>query len=209
MPTIRRRTPSAPAVVATTIPARGLKMGAATPEQSTKNARRVTINGRRPGTADILARAAARQAAPVGGTTTSSKEAKQRAASKEIDAQLKLIAKAEADIDDAQRRITAAHALVEASLRDANMTIRTDGVYVAELAEQWTRQARAIDPKVFKNRVPNDVFWSCISVNLTRAAEHLSEKEMNEIADVVPSTLVGRVLKIKKIEARRRSKKAE
>lgn len=124
-----------------------------------------------------------------------------------IDEQLKVISKSEADIDVAAAQITQANKIIEAQLQLAGLTHHTDGVYLAEIIDQWTNQSRNIDPKKFKNQVTNDVFWESIEVSLTKAKAHLTEKEINEIADVVPSQFKGKILKVKKLGPRVRKPK--
>lgn len=161
--------------------------------------RRIGLKAR-PSAAEILARAKEREAAPAVGTSEVEKVKLEKRSRARIDEQLKLIAKAEADIDDAQARIESAHRIIEAQLRLCNISFHSDGLFNAELVEQWTRQARVIDPKKFKLAVSNDVFWKSISVNVGEAAKHLSEKEIAEIADVKPPQKQGIILKV----ARRR-----
>ena len=124
-----------------------------------------------------------------------------------IEEQLILISKYEDEIDVAVEQIAQATKIVEAQLKLAGLTCHSYGDHVAEIIEQWTNQSRNIDPKKFRNKVPVEVFWSSIEVSLTKAKAHLTEKEINEIADVVPSQFKGKVLKIKKLGAVKRKPK--
>lgn len=123
-----------------------------------------------------------------------------------VDAQLKLISEAEHEIDEAQTRLTSAWNEVEKAMKDGGITEHSNGVHYAEITENWSRQSRIIDPKKFKNHVANEVFWDSIKVSLEAAGNHLSKVELDSLSDVVPSKLLGRVLKIKKIEPKRRNK---
>jgi hypothetical protein len=124
-----------------------------------------------------------------------------------IEEQLKVISKSEEEIDVAKAGIDQANKVIEAQLKLADLTHHTDGVYLAEIVEQWTNQSRNIDPQKFKNKVTNEVFWASIEVSLTKAKTHLTEKELNEIADVVPSQFKGRALKVKKLGPQKRTPK--
>lgn len=134
------------------------------------------------------------------------REARAQEAKAKIDAQLKLVSEAEAAIDEAQAKLAEAYKLIEAQLKLADLTIHSDGVYIAELKEQWTNQTRDIDPKKFRNKVEAEVFWNSIAVSVTKAKQFLSERELNDISDVKPGVKVGVLLKVKKIEPKRRSK---
>lgn len=124
-------------------------------------------------------------------------------AKEEIEKQLKLISNSYEEIDQAQANVEKAFKVVEALLRLVNLKEHSDGVYKAALEEVWTRQSRTIDPKKFKTRVANDVFWASIRVNLEQAKQHLSEKELMSISDTVPSKATGIQLKIAKIKIRK------
>lgn len=134
------------------------------------------------------------------------REARAQEARTKIDAQLKLVSEAEAEIDAAQAKLSEAYRMIEAQMKLADLEVHSDGAYIAEIKEQWTNQTRDIDPKKFRNRVEAEVFWGSIAVSVTKAKHYLSERELNEISDVHPGKLVGKVLKVKKLEPRRRSK---
>ena len=156
--------------------------------------------------ADILARSRERPTGPVVANSTGAKEAIHRAQGLKINDQLKLIAKAEADIDDAQLRLTQAREEVERLLREANMDHHSDGVYIAEIVETFTRQSRTIDPKKLRVKAGDTAFWKCITVNIGKAEEFLSKKEMDDISDIVESKSTGFSLKVKKLEIKTRKK---
>lgn len=117
----------------------------------------------------------------------------------QIEAQLKLISNAYTAIDQAQEQVDQAFKIVEAQLRLVNLTEHTDGVYRAALEEVWTRQSRTVDPKKFRAHVAADVFWDSIKVSLEKVKEHISEKELNNISDIVASKMTGRALKVSKV----------
>lgn len=134
------------------------------------------------------------------------REARAQEARTKIDAQLKLVSEAEAAIDAAHTKLEEAYKMIEAQMKLADLQVHSNGGYIAEIKEQWTNQTRDIDPKKFRNRVAAEVFWGSISVSVTKAKNFLSERELNDISDVKPGQLVGHVLKVKKIEPKRRSK---
>ena len=140
-------------------------------------------------------------------TTASDKSRMVAKAKQAIEEQLKLISKSEETIDAATEQIKQAYKVVEAQLKLADLTCHSYEDHVAEIVEQWTNQSRNIDPKKFRNKVTAEVFWDSIEVSLTKAKAHLTEKEINEIADVVPSQFKGKVLKIKKLGAVKRKPK--
>lgn len=170
-------------------------------------ARRMLTGGlKKPSPGDILAKSSARRVLPAVANSAEARHAKAEEARAEIDTQLKLIAAAENAIDDAMADIEAARKAIESKLRDNNLTSHSNGLYFAELVEQFTRQSRTIDPKKFRNAVANDVFWESIAVNIGKAEQHLTEKELTAISDVIPSRSSGIVLKVKKREPVKRKK---
>jgi hypothetical protein len=118
----------------------------------------------------------------------------------EVERQLKSISDAYAAIDQAQAAAETAMKIVEAQLRSVNLKSHSDGMYVAELAEVWTRQSTKIDPKKFRAHVEADVFWESIKVSIEKAKEYLSEKELVGISDIEPSKLTGVFLKVNKVK---------
>jgi hypothetical protein len=119
-----------------------------------------------------------------------------------IETNLKSISLAERAIDDAQSQITQSTKIIEAQMKLAVLDYHTDGVKEALLKEAFTRQGRKLDPKKFKAHVPDAVFWAAIRVSLEVAGEHLTEKEINEIADVTPSVSQGYKLKVQDVKKR-------
>lgn len=134
------------------------------------------------------------------------RSATEAAAKLKIDEQLKLISDAERQIDDAQIVIAQAYKMIEAQLRLANLTLHSNGAYVAEIKEQWTNQSTDIDPKKFRNRVSDEAFWGSINVSVTKAKTFLTVIELQQIADVTPGRKTGETLKVSKIEPKKRSR---
>lgn len=118
----------------------------------------------------------------------------------EIDVLLQSIAKIDQTIDDAVAQTEQIHAQIEQHLRASNLSAHSDGYYEVGIVESLTRQSRTIDPKKYKNQVSNDVFFSTIDVSIGKAAEHLAQKEIDAISEVVPARSLGFKFKIKKIE---------
>jgi lipoate-protein ligase B len=133
-----------------------------------------------------------------------SREKAKAAARVKIDEQLKLISDAEATIDKAQEQIQRCHVEIEELLRGANMTYHSDGQSVAELLEQFTRQSRTIHPQKFRNKVTNEIFWKCAQISVTEALKFLTDREVNDLSDVIEPKSMGTVLKIKKMAVKRR-----
>lgn len=111
---------------------------------------------------------------------------------------LQLIADAYVNIDAASAVKEKAEEEIDRLMRDNNMTVCEDEVMVASLKEVFSRQVRTIDPKKFKNEVPNDVFWATIEVPISKAEKVLSTRELNAIATIIPSTSNGYSLSVKK-----------
>ena len=130
-----------------------------------------------------------------------------RAAKDVIEQQLRLIAKAEAAIDQATLAISNAHGIIEDKMRDVNITEHAYGIHIARLVEAWSNQRTDIDPKKYRAKVANDVFWASIAVMVTKAREHLNEREILEIADVVSPKSQGIRLKIERVDVKSRKKK--
>lgn len=126
-------------------------------------------------------------------------------AKKAIELNLNLIANADAAIDDAVARREQACKIIEAQLKLAGLEFHSDGSYLAQIKEQWSNQSTTIDPKKFKAKVPNDVFWACIDVRIGKAKQMLSTKEFNEVTSVTAGTLLGRRLEVKKMEPKKRT----
>ena len=163
------------------------------------------IGGHRAATLRTI-RFTGRGAQPVTKNSAISREAAASVARELVDAQLKLISEAERQIDAAQEMLTTASREVERLLRSANLSSHCNGVHIAEIVEQFTRQSRTIDPKKFKNRVGDSVFWASIKVSMEAAESHLTEKEINSIADTIPSRSTGYVLKLKRVPVKKRGK---
>jgi len=134
------------------------------------------------------------------------KFAKEASARKRIDEQLKLISKAEHQIDEATQALNDATETVHAILNDANLLEHTNGVHLAKIVEQWSNQKTFVDPKSFRAKVNNEIFWSSIDVALGKARQHLTEKELLDIADVTPGQLMGKRLKIERCKIKTRTK---
>lgn len=112
---------------------------------------------------------------------------------------LKLISDCDEAIDRAQESKDVALAKVEALMRQHKMSTMDNGRLLAEISEVFTRQSRTIDPKKFRAQVTANVFWECTEISLTKAKQHLGEKEMNAISDIVPSRSTGFVLKVREL----------
>ncbi len=123
-----------------------------------------------------------------------------------VDKYLKSISEDEHIIDMATARLSEAYAEIQKLLEAANIDSHSNGVHLAEIVEQWTRQGRTVKPQTLRNHVTNEVFWKSLDVSLGRLGEHLTATEINAIADIVPSTFVGKVLKVKKIEPKKLSR---
>lgn len=156
---------------------------------------------------EILKRAALRTPHAVTEDSAPARDAAVKRAQAVIDGQLKLISDAYDRIDAAHAEVVQAHKIIEAQLRLVNLEHHTDGVYYAELKEQWTRQTRDIDPKKYRTKVSNDAFWGSITVSVTKAGEFLTDREINEISDVVPGKMTGYALKVEKVERVKKRKK--
>lgn len=178
---------------------------AAAPTPVTSTSRRMNLGPR--GTEEILAKAAARKAQPVTVDSAAEQEALVVRVKENVEAQLKLISEADTAIDTAVATREQALKVIEAQLKLGKLDFHTDGSYLAEIVDQWTKQSRDIDPQKFRAKVSNEVFWSSIKVSVTLAEKHLTDKELGEIADVVPGKLVGQVLKVRKLGPKTRAKK--
>lgn len=170
-------------------------------------ARRMVFARSKVDVASILASAAGKIPRTTSVDSAASREATAARAKVVIETNLKLISEAERKIDEATLEITQAYKIVEAQLKLAGLDAHSNGVLVASLVEKWTRQSRTIDPKKFRNKVANEVFWSSISVNLTKAGEHLTDKELTDMSDVVPGKSQGFSLEIKPVKVKRRTGK--
>jgi hypothetical protein len=135
------------------------------------------------------------------------RQAKAEEAKKVVEEHLKLIAKAERDIDAAQAIIQDSYGIIEHQLREHNLSYHSDGAYVAKIEEQWTRQQTIIHQEKFRNAVANEVFWNSITVLVTKAREFMTDKELAAVSDVVAAECKGTVLKVAKLEPKRRAKK--
>lgn len=132
--------------------------------------------------------------------TAADKAAIAEKARRVIDENLKSISLAERAIDDAQAQITQSTKIIEAQMKLAVLDYHSDGVKEALLREAFTRQGRKVDPKKFRNHVPDAVFWASIKVSLEAAGQHLTDKEINEIADITPSVSQGYQLKVQDVK---------
>lgn len=109
---------------------------------------------------------------------------------------LKLLATLDADIDAIMEKREAALSRIDQTMREARLSVVTGSGKTAELSESFTRQARVIDPQLFRNRVSNEAFWGSITVSVQKAKEFMSERELDTISDVVPAQSLGVKLKV-------------
>lgn len=114
--------------------------------------------------------------------------------------QLKLISDSNAAIDAAQANIDAAHAKIEELMREHKMSTFDNGALIAEIKETFSRQSRKVDPKIFRSKVTADVFWECVSIDISRAEQHMGSRALNGIADVTPAKSTGFVLKVREMK---------
>lgn len=132
--------------------------------------------------------------------TAATRALKAGVARTEIDELLQVVAESDRAIDEAVATNEVAYKAIEKLLRDNNLSSHSDGVYTAEIVEQFSRQSRTVDPKKFRAHVDSDMFWAAIKVNLGEAEKLLTEKELNSISDVVPSKSMGHCFKLKRSE---------
>ncbi len=156
-----------------------------------------------PSVEEILSKATLREVKPTSEDCAATRAQIAQRAKKAIDAQLKLISVAEVQVDIAHAKIEQAYKIIDAQMRQANIEIHTDGAYVAELTENFTRQQRDVDPKIFKNRVSNDVFWASIEVIFSKALQHITDAELTEMATIIPAKSTGITLKIKRVGSKK------
>lgn len=129
----------------------------------------------------------------------------QRASAKEqILASLKSISDCDAAIDRAVAEREAELAKIEALMKEHRLPPVENGVLIAELKEKFSRQQTSVDPKKFRNAVAADTFWSCIDVSVTRAKEHMGERELLGISDVKKAESKGVSLEVREVKKSRR-----
>lgn len=138
--------------------------------------------------------------------TAASRAALQAPVKLQIDEELKSIAKAERAIDDATVKMDASYAKIDELMRSVGLVEHTNGVHIARIEEQVTKQQRIIDPMKFKNAVPNKVFWKSVSVSIKDALEFLTDSEVNAIAEHIAGKKIGDVLKIKRLPIKSRTR---
>ena len=122
----------------------------------------------------------------------------------DIDHLLKSISQNDADIDAAWERNQRAYKEIERLLRAHNLLTHTDGAYIAQILENFTRQSRTIDPKKFKAKVGDDTFWKVVEVPIGKAEGLLTDKELAGVVDVVPGKSTGFVFSVKPVGRRAR-----
>lgn len=144
-------------------------------------------------TAAVLRRAPVRKVQPAAVTE---REEAQRLAKEEIRTLLQSVAKAEADIDVAKAALDTATTRIEDLMREHKLVEESNGVHEAIIKEAFTRRQRSVKPQILRNKVPNDAFWESIDVNLTRLATHITDAEIDAIADIVSPVSQGFVFKL-------------
>lgn len=167
-------------------------------EQVQEQPRRIIV--RRASAQEILERSKSRTPHAVVADSAVEREQATKRAKAQIEKQLKLISDASDQIDSAHLQLEQAYKIIEAQLRLVNLDSHNDGVYVAALIQQWTKQQRTIDPKRYRAKVSNSAFWGSIEVSVSKAKEFLTDREINDIADVKPGVSTGFKLKVEKIK---------
>lgn len=134
------------------------------------------------------------------------KEASKKRARKAIEENLKLISLAEVAIDEATAQIDRAYKAVDAEMRLAELASYTHEGYLAEITENWTRALRVIDPKKYRNKVTDEVFWASVEVGVTKAKEYLTDTEIDKLLskDSKNAEPKGKTLKINKMSGKKR-----
>lgn len=136
--------------------------------------------------------------------TAASRAVQRRTATEEIDDQLKSVAILEAELDKVHAKLTEHHATIEAMMRENRISEHSDGKYVVAVKESFSRQSITIDPKKFKANVPDKAFWDSITVGVTKAREHIGEKELMRISDVVAGKSTGFVFSLSSVDKKKK-----
>lgn len=110
---------------------------------------------------------------------------------------LKSIAKLDAKEQEIARQRAVLLEEIEHDMKAAALDKVDDGVYQATYQGTMGKSTRTIDPEKFSEAVDAEVFWGCISVSVTAAAKHLTEKEIDAIATTVPGTMSAPKLSVK------------
>jgi hypothetical protein len=133
----------------------------------------------------------------IGGVST--KPDSKSAARHVIAENLKLIATNNEEIDRLQVDTDIAFAAIEALMKSNGLTHEEASGYVAEFAERYTRAKRQVIVGLYKEKVSPAAFDDSIEVSITKAAQYLGEKELNEVCEHTPAKSEGFKLKIEKV----------
>lgn len=108
---------------------------------------------------------------------------------------------AQTALADATRAASATSAALAAELRRQNRTEVRSGAWVGHFIRTRGRTTNFIDPKKFRDLVPDDKeFYSAISVSITTARGVLPAKTLNKIIVETPGKLGEERIEIKPVE---------
>jgi len=134
----------------------------------------------------------------IGGVST--KPDSKSAAKQLIAENLKLIATNNDEIDRLTVDTDIAFAAIEGLMKSNGLTHEEAAGYKAEFAERYTRAKRQVVVGLYREKVSAAAFNDSIEVSITKAAQYLGEKELNEVCEHTPAKSEGFKLKIEKIK---------
>lgn len=134
----------------------------------------------------------------IGGVST--KPDSKSAAKQVIAENLKLIATNNDEIDKLQVDTDIAFAAIEGLMKSNGLTQEEAYGYRAEFAERYKRASRTVVVTRYREKVTPAAFEDSIEVPITKAAQYLGEKELNEVCDHTPAKSEGFKLKIEKVK---------
>lgn len=103
-----------------------------------------------------------------------------------LDDLTKKMARIEAKMKAEQREFQLLHEKAFATMRAAKVDTHSCPHGDLKIKVSNGRSSTYISPKEYWAAVEEDAFFASVSVSVTKAKEHLSGKELNEIAEVTP-----------------------
>lgn len=147
-----------------------------------------------------VAQTAAPRAAPRFRGGLSLKPDSKSAAREAIHAHLQSIAIAHREIDIQTGNVDIAFESIKKLMQQNGLTHEEAAGYAAEYAEQYGRSSRTVIVDEFRKAVSPEIFEKCIEIPLSKAQQHLGEKEIERVCEFTPAASQGFKLKVAPIK---------
>lgn len=104
---------------------------------------------------------------------------------------LQSIARLQDEIAERAKLLQTAQDEVEKLMRKHKILDFSDGRLEARIVQEFTREAKEIDPAVLYGKIAHPAFFACVKVQLTKLKEYMAEGEIRAISKITPPVKAG------------------